>query len=145
MQCMEDSYWSLSFSEKSDVYSFGVLILEIVSRRKNSSFYEDELTLLAWKLWNENNIVKFIEPKIFDSSLEKEVCRCVHIGLLCVQEYADDRPNVSTVLSILTSDIAELPTPKQPAFTGGHASPKQESFRSQGSVNADSITILEPR
>ncbi|KAF3666770.1 G-type lectin S-receptor-like serine/threonine-protein kinase [Capsicum annuum] len=137
------------FSEKSDVYSFGVLLLEIVSGRRNTSFDQDNcaLSLLAyaWKLWNENNIVKFIEPKIFDSSLEKEVCRCVHIGLLCVQEYADDRPNVSTVLSILTSDIAELPTPKQPAFTGGHASPKQESFRSQGSVNADSITILEPR
>lgn len=38
------------FSEKSDVYSFGVLILEIVSGRKNSSFYndEDELTLFAY-------------------------------------------------------------------------------------------------
>lgn len=38
------------FSEKSDVYSFGVLILEIVSGRKNSSFYDDEgeLTLLAY-------------------------------------------------------------------------------------------------
>lgn len=49
------------FSEKSDVYSFGVLILEIVSGRKNSSFYddEDELTLLAYvssflHLWNSN-------------------------------------------------------------------------------------------
>ncbi|KAH0697201.1 hypothetical protein KY290_014641 [Solanum tuberosum] len=137
------------FSEKSDVYSFGVLILEIVSGRKNSSFYddEDELTLLAyaWKLWNENNIIKLIDPKIFDSSFEKQMVRCGHIGLLCVQEYAEDRPNVSTVLSMLTSDIAELPTPKQPAFTGGHASPQQVSSKSQGSVNADTITILEPR
>ncbi|KAH0699830.1 hypothetical protein KY284_014045 [Solanum tuberosum] len=137
------------FSEKSDVYSFGVLILEIVSGRKNSSFYddEDELTLLAyaWKLWNENNIIKLIDPKIFDSSFEKQMVRCVHIGLLCVQEYAEDRPNVSTVLSMLTSDITELPTPKQPAFTGGHASPQQVSSKSQGSVNADTITVLEPR
>ncbi|XP_049385508.1 G-type lectin S-receptor-like serine/threonine-protein kinase At1g11300 isoform X3 [Solanum stenotomum] len=137
------------FSEKSDVYSFGVLILEIVSGRKNSSFYddEDELTLLAyaWKLWNENNIIKLIDPKIFYSSFEKLMVRCVHIGLLCVREYAEDRPNVTTVLSMLTSDIAELPTPKQPAFTGGHASPQQVSSKSQGSVNADTITVLEPR
>ena len=28
------------FSVKSDVYSFGVLILEIISGKKNTSFYE---------------------------------------------------------------------------------------------------------
>ena len=33
------------FSVKSDVYSFGVLMLEIVSGRKNNSFYDDEHAL----------------------------------------------------------------------------------------------------
>jgi len=32
------------FYVKSDVYSFGVLILEIISGKKNSSFYESEGT-----------------------------------------------------------------------------------------------------
>ena len=30
------------FSVKSDVYSFGVLVLEIISGKKNSDFYESE-------------------------------------------------------------------------------------------------------
>jgi hypothetical protein len=30
------------FLEKSDVFSFGVLLLEIVSGRRNSNFYDDE-------------------------------------------------------------------------------------------------------
>jgi serine/threonine protein kinase len=42
------------FSVKSDVYSFGVLILEIISGKKNSNFYEtdgaeDLLTYVSMK------------------------------------------------------------------------------------------------
>ena len=31
------------FSVKSDVYSFGVLVLEIITGKKNSNFYESEV------------------------------------------------------------------------------------------------------
>ncbi|KAL2901468.1 Cysteine-rich receptor-like protein kinase 8 [Bienertia sinuspersici] len=109
------------FSEKSDVYSFGVLLLEIITGRKNSSFWLDDqsLTLLGyvWKLWNEDAIASIIDPLIGNSIIWPEVLRCIHVGLLSVQEFPGDRPSTSTVLSMINSDIVDLPSPKQPGFT----------------------------
>jgi len=45
------------FSMKSDVYSFGVLILEIISGKKNSSFYQMDGLV--------NNLVTYVSPKLY--------------------------------------------------------------------------------
>ncbi|KAK4253951.1 hypothetical protein QN277_009393 [Acacia crassicarpa] len=108
------------YSEKSDVFSFGVLLLEIVSGRKNTSFYKEEesLTLLgfAWKLWNDGNVIPLIDSLIYDLTFDKDILRCIHIGLLCVQELAKDRPTMACVMSMLQNEIMDIPPPSQPAF-----------------------------
>jgi hypothetical protein len=97
-------------------------------------------------LWNEGEAVKVIDPSIFDPSIEMEILRYVHVGLLCVQEFAKDRPNVSAILSMLNSEISELPRPKLPAFTGRVVSSTNESSQQSAySVNNMSLTIVEAR
>uniref|UniRef100_A0A803MXA9 Receptor-like serine/threonine-protein kinase n=1 Tax=Chenopodium quinoa TaxID=63459 RepID=A0A803MXA9_CHEQI len=142
------------FSEKSDVYSFGVLLLEIMTGKKNNNFWLDEqsLTLLGyvWKLWNEDDLQSVIDPLIADPTFSPEILRCIHVGLLCVQEYPGDRPSTSTLLSMIVSDIVDLPCPKQPGFVRRLVSSDTDSSqlhgqKSSSSSNYVSITPLSGR
>ncbi|KAK4587980.1 hypothetical protein RGQ29_019111 [Quercus rubra] len=134
------------FSEKSDVFSFGVLLLETISGRRNSSFYHDEQSMsllgFAWKLWNADNIIALIDTMVYEPCFEMEILRCIHVGLLCVQEFAKDRPTVSVVISMLKSEILDLPHPKQPAFTERQISlDKKLSPSSQRKFSVNDVTV----
>ncbi|CAL5405742.1 unnamed protein product [Camellia sinensis] len=93
------------FSVKSDVYSFGVLVLEIVSGKRNRGFSHPEhhLNLLgdAWKLCIEGKSRELVDPSVEDLENLSELVRAIHVGLLCVQQYPEDRPNMSTVVLML--------------------------------------------
>ncbi|KAI3842383.1 hypothetical protein MKW92_037537, partial [Papaver armeniacum] len=68
--------------------------------------------------------------------------RCIHVGLLCVQESAKHRPTMSTVLSMLTSEIVNLPTPKQPAFIEREvSSPSGSSSETPKPFYSNNVTI----
>ncbi|PRQ48782.1 putative protein kinase RLK-Pelle-DLSV family [Rosa chinensis] len=107
------------FSVKSDVYSFGVLILEIISGQKNSCFLQGEnmedLPSYAWKIWREGTTSNLIDPTLTNGS-RTEIMRCIHIGLLCVQENIADRPTMTSVILMLNSHSLSLPVPSEPAF-----------------------------
>lgn len=106
------------------------------------------LEFQVWKLWTEDNVAASIDPRLLNSGYGAEIIRCIHIGLLCVQELPRDRPSVSAVLSMLSSEIADLPNPKQSAFTMrpthsdvGTSSSQKSSY----SLNNVTITMIDGR
>lgn len=132
------------FSVKSDVFSFGVLLLEIIGGKKNNSYYLDNSVNLighVWSLWNEDKALEAVDPLLEPSSYPThEVLRCLHIGLLCVQEHAADRPTMSDV-SFMLSQETVLPPPKQPAFILKAKAGQYSSSASVGASSSNDLTL----
>ncbi|XP_072952201.1 cysteine-rich receptor-like protein kinase 6 [Typha angustifolia] len=153
-------------SIKSDVFSFGVLVLEILTGRRNSGYFDSEqaedLLSFTWEHWTSGTITEVMDPFLGNHYPRSEVFRCIHIGLLCVQEDPVDRPSMSTVVVMLSSETVSLEAPARPAFcirkssipsdmytsssdTNGITSNKNSSRSAPMSPNEVSITELEPR
>ncbi|KAL5736151.1 hypothetical protein ACOSQ2_030939 [Xanthoceras sorbifolium] len=101
----------------------------------------------AWRLWNEERAVELIVKSLDYSSASSEILQCIHVGLLCVQQGPEDRPNMSTVALMLGGD-GSLPHPKQPGFFTERNLPESElsSSKNQSSSTYEiSISLLEPR
>ena len=79
-----------------------------------------------------------------------EALKCIHVGLLCVQEAAADRPRMSEVVMMLNSYTVSSPPPLRPAF---FISDSEDCNKSETLVRQDSlvsqcdvtITELHPR
>ncbi|XP_073006007.1 cysteine-rich receptor-like protein kinase 6 [Typha latifolia] len=153
-------------SIKSDIFSFGVLVLEILTGRRNSGYFDSEqaedLLSFTWEHWTSGTITEVMDPSLGNHYPRSEMLRCIHIGLLCVQEDPVDRPSMSTVVVMLSSETVSLEAPARPAFcvrkssilsdvytsssdTNGITSNKNSSKSVPMSPNEVSITELEPR
>ncbi|XP_019175117.1 PREDICTED: G-type lectin S-receptor-like serine/threonine-protein kinase B120 [Ipomoea nil] len=133
------------FSVKSDVYSFGVLLLEIISGRRNTSFRSGEhlgIIGYAWDLWDEGKPMNLMHPSLSDSCVPEEVLRCIHLALLCVQDLAVHRPNMSSVVLFLETDNLTLPLPRPPTYTSMRRVCETEVWNQTGDIPSfNNITI----
>ena len=93
-----------------------------------------------------------MDPVILDNCQKSEVVRCIHIGLLCVQEDHIERPTMRTILMMLTSNTVTLPVPRQPGFFV-QSRPQNDPLNSDqsrtsnsfpGSLDDASVTELSP-
>ncbi|XP_016648329.1 PREDICTED: cysteine-rich receptor-like protein kinase 25 [Prunus mume] len=133
------------YSVKSDVFSFGVLLLEIIAGRRNFLGFHptnSAPTLIgyAWQIWNERKGLELMDPLLKNSCSPNEFLRYIHIGLLCVQEEANNRPTMSTVVLMLKSETTSLSGPEKPAFFTGRSTDHHDQVRAHD-CSANGLTI----
>ncbi|KAL3749842.1 hypothetical protein ACJRO7_010896 [Eucalyptus globulus] len=139
------------FSEKSDVYSFGALLLEIVAGKKNTSLYYSgqhfNLLSYAWQLWSEDRGPDLRDEAIVNTCPPSEAMRCIQVGLLCVQDQMTNRPNMLSVVRMLSGE-SDLHQPRPPTFTFQRGNPSHDN-EAQGesifSVNTMTNSVVEGR
>ncbi|KAF2606631.1 hypothetical protein F2Q68_00045908 [Brassica cretica] len=108
----------------------------------------------VWRYWKEAKGIEIVDAIIMDSSSSAlrthEILRCIQIGLLCVQERAEDRPVMSTVMVMLGSETTAIPQPKRPGFCVGRSLFETESSPSTQrdddlTVNQITLSVIEAR
>ena len=97
-----------------------------------------------WRYWKEGKGIEIVDPIIIDDSSSAllwthEILRCIQIGLLCVQERAEDRPVMATVMVMLGSETTAIPQPKRPGFCVGRS--LFETELSSSTQRDDDLTV----
>ena len=101
----------------------------------------------AWILFKQGRSLELVGESKVETPYLSEVLRSIHVGLLCVQENTEDRPNISHVVLMLGNED-ELPQPKQPGFFTERDLIEACYSSSQckpPSANECSISLLEAR
>ncbi|KAJ7946216.1 Cysteine rich receptor like kinase [Quillaja saponaria] len=92
---------------------------EIVSGKKSSGFScgqtAEDLLSFAWNNWGDGTASYLIDPALNGGS-RSEITRCIHIGLLCIQENVADKPTMASIVLVLNSYSTTLPVPAEPAL-----------------------------
>ncbi|KAL3626773.1 hypothetical protein CASFOL_029345 [Castilleja foliolosa] len=103
-------------TDKADVYSFGVVLLEVDTSTRRIPFI---FLTGANTLKMEGNLMKLVDPRIGSKFNEEEAMTTIHLGLLCTNAVAAERPNMSAVVSILEGKSGLQEFLSDPNFSTG--------------------------
>lgn len=91
--------------------------------------------------------LELIDSNIVESYVESQVLRCMHVGLLCMQQNPNDRPIMASVMLMLASEV-ELEDPKEPGFFYSNISNQsslRQSRKDRSSAYEVTISSFDPR
>lgn len=90
-------------------------------------------------MWN------LVDPSIVESCSLGESLRCIHIGLLLVQDNPNARPLMPWVVSSLDNEGIELPRPMEPRYFARRHYETGETGAGESCVSDMSLGTLEGR
>ena len=108
----------------------------------------------VWDHWQKETPLETMDRSLDCMNTETEVLKCIHLGLLCLQENPADRPTMLDVLVMLHGNASSFPAPSKPAFTftygelsSGCIPADRGTQRAQDvpSVNGMSVSEFQPR
>lgn len=100
----------------------------------------------AWRHWREGTALELLDPTLRENYSVSELMRCIHIGLLCVQEDTTERPTMAWIVHMLNNHSLSLPSPSSPSAFLFRGRTEQTIVEGKNlTVNEASITELYPR
>lgn len=106
------------------------------------------LTFQAWVLWCERKVMELMDPILIEPRSRSDTVRLIHIGLLCVQVKAADRPTMSSVVVMLGSESLNLPQPIAAlVYVEKRKDALNQSLNNPKTCSPNNVTItdIEPR
>ncbi|XP_044974379.1 rust resistance kinase Lr10-like [Hordeum vulgare subsp. vulgare] len=107
-------------SYKSDVYSFGMLVLEMVSRRRNSDpsvGSQNDVYLPEWIYQKVSSGQDLVVTLDWAQEEQEKVRQLAIVGLWCIQWNPKNRPSMTKVVNMLTARLQNLQMPPKPFIT----------------------------
>ncbi|GAB4856519.1 hypothetical protein Ancab_014436 [Ancistrocladus abbreviatus] len=109
----------------------------------------------AWRLWKEGAALELVDSTLGVYFASEEVMKCIHIGLICIQENAARRPRMTSVVAALSGECINLPLPTAPHFftqiclSSSNSQEMENEFQGGNYANtftgSENITDLHPR
>nr|GLL24004.1 cysteine-rich receptor-like protein kinase 10 [Ipomoea trifida] len=95
----------------------------------------------AWQVVNEEMELGVADPVLIESSSPmEEIRRCIHIGVLCVQEDPAERPRMSEVVHLLKGGQMPVSKPRRPPVSLGRRSNHGGIHLNPSSTASSSLT-----
>ncbi|KAL5227889.1 hypothetical protein ABZP36_016154, partial [Zizania latifolia] len=100
---------------------------------ENNTSAEDDLDLPlfdieAWMVWKEGRGTELLDKFIGGVFDDTEVLRFIHVALLCVEMELKNRPLMSSVVMMLSSENSILPQPNEPGVSTGNNTSDTKPF-----------------
>nr|GMC81479.1 putative receptor-like protein kinase At4g00960 [Ipomoea batatas] len=101
------------------------------------------LVWIQWQNWTASTVIDQMLRGV--SSPVHEIMKCIHVGLLCVQDNVADRPTMGEIVLILSSSSLSLAVPSRPAFFVHNIITAGTVDNTEASRNEVSCTEFYPR